>query len=482
MSENPTPEVFRKGETFFEKGKKYFHEQKFTKSRQFLELALEKYHLANAIFKEAEVLDFLGQIDEIHINFSDAKENFTRALELRNNHQNLIMKGNSFQNLSRIDLRLNNLEEALDSGLKAYDLYERAGIDSKNAEITFLLGQIYEQKSDLPSAKFYYSLAKDFLKSHKQPHLEAFVYENLASIYFQLGNLVEAEKYFKIVLNIEHQFQNPPIIIKILTFLFHIYFEMDEIDKARKIYSDLIELYRTIKTTLPISTQITQQLEIAKMQLDLGEFAKAELFCEHCIELIEINGQEMYLAKALNLMAEILLATQIVTFTNHKDEITQYLAEAMERAQKDQNTNQLVQALILKYRLAEVNNDHKTALEYLNEAEKIGLQSGTNRDLAKIYEYYALQSYKDTDISEAYEYFTHAIEFYEKASYFQKHAELKYNLACIAARQHIPEDVIKNLKESINLNPKFKHIAAKDEDFRGLFNNSLFRNLIDEKE
>ncbi|MHA1619012.1 MAG: TPR end-of-group domain-containing protein, partial [Promethearchaeota archaeon] len=86
--------------------------------------------------------------------------------------------------------------------------------------------------------------------------------------------------------------------------------------------------------------------------------------------------------------------------------------------------------------------------------------------------------YNQGDYEQAFKDFSTTEEKYLRAKNFRKIAEIKYNLACVAAQLSIPENVIENLKESFNLNPKFRKLAKKDDDFRGLENNTLFRETV----
>ncbi|TFH30449.1 MAG: tetratricopeptide repeat protein, partial [Promethearchaeota archaeon] len=259
-----------------------------------------------AVFKQAEVYEVLGKIAEMQGDHAHALDLYQKVLEHRRNSANLQLRGQSLQNIAKIHLFLSNYQDALDHALKAYDLFERAGVHLKSAEITYLLGQIYFGMEDWNSAEFYYRHAKELLQSQDHPHLQLLVTENYAYVLHQLGKLRLAVSNYLYVLAKEHQLQNYPIILKILRALHENYVDLGEISEAQKMLNDYREITRNIWKTFSVEEKGTHLFSLASMQFALGLLDKAEDTCDEAITLFEETQNTLQLGNGLLLMAKIL--------------------------------------------------------------------------------------------------------------------------------------------------------------------------------
>ncbi|TFH30450.1 MAG: hypothetical protein E4G98_02035 [Promethearchaeota archaeon] len=147
---------------------------------------------------------------------------------------------------------------------------------------------------------------------------------------------------------------------------------------------------------------------------------------------------------------------------------------------KNHNVPQIVEILLLNHRIAKIREPHDNSIHYLTQAKKIAEEANNPLGLGLVAEELAIHAYDHGEYELAFQHFSTTEINFLHAKNFRKIAETKYNLACIAAQLHIPENVISNLKGAINLNPKFRTLAIQDSDFQGLKNNSLFQEALGE--
>ncbi|MHA1674586.1 MAG: tetratricopeptide repeat protein [Promethearchaeota archaeon] len=478
MSNSGTNAEFKKGEIFLSKALKHFHTQKFTNAKRYLEAALSKFQETQAVFKQAEVYELLGKIVEMQGDHEHALEMYQQTLELRNNSPNPLLRGQSLQNIARINLFLSHYQVALDKALKAYDLFERAGIHLRSTEITYLLGQIYYGMEDWNSAEFYYRHAKELLQSQDHLHLQLLVTENYAIVLHQLGKLRLAVSNFLYALDKEHKLQNFVVILSILRALHEDYMDLGELSDAQKMLDDYREITKHIWSTFSEEEKGTHLFNLASMQFALGHLERAEDICDEAIDLFERMQNTLKLGKGLLLMAKILSSQYSRDKSTSITDVEEYLKEAGELASQNHNVPQRVEILLLNHRIAQNRDQPENAQNFLTQAKEIAEREEYSQGIGMIAEEMAIQAYDNGKYEQAFEHFSSTEENYLQAKNFRKIAETKYNLACIAAQLHIPEDVIDNLKEAFNLNPKFRTLAKKDDDFRGLENNTLFRETV----
>ncbi|MHA1521030.1 MAG: TPR end-of-group domain-containing protein [Promethearchaeota archaeon] len=478
MSDSGPNSDFKKGEVFLSKALKYFHNQKFKNSKEYLEAALSKFQETKAIFKQAEVYEILGKIAEMEGDNLHALDMYQQTAEFRVHLPNILLKGQSLQNTARINLYLSHHEKALDQALKAYDLFERAGIRLKNAEISYLIGQIHYGLEDWKSAEFYYSNAKELLQSQDHPHLHLLVIENYAYVLHQLGKLRPAISNYLFILAKEHQLQNYAIILKILRALHENYIDLGKEFEAQKMLDDYSEIIRHIWITFSDKEKGNHLFSMASMQFNLGHLDKAETICDEAISLFEITKNSQLVGKGLFLMAKILSNQNFHDPSLSFTEIEEYLKEANKIASENHLVPQIVDILLLNNRIAQYRGEPEKSTSFLSQAKKVAEEEENDLAMGMVFEELAINAYNQGDYEQAFKDFSTTEEKYLRAKNFRKIAEIKYNLACVAAQLSIPENVIENLKESFNLNPKFRKLAKKDDDFRGLENNTLFRETV----
>lgn len=486
MSSIHVRDSYKKGELYLKKGQKFYHNQNFKEANRWLDQALEKFTSIEAIFKMAEVLDIKGKIAEFEVRYEDALSLFEKSADLRRDRSHTSLQAESFYNLARIYFHLKKDEEALSHALKAYDLFEMGEPTIKNAEITFLLSQIYHDKGDFKSAAFYLSLTQDFLKKHPNHPFELLVLENSAHVHLQLGDLVKAEKLFLKALQREHELGNFMIVLKILEPLMEIYLDMEDFKEAKRIFTDFLKIYRILKENLQEMERSRFQFTAAKVLFELGDFYQAEEYCQEAIENNEINHNPDYrlLAKQLIHMAKILIHTSTTgtDTAENLDSIIPYLEEAKGYAEKEALYHLQVEILMVYERIARLKGDIRQARTYQDQALKIA-QKPSNQDflgMAEIWEEKAIEFHNSGDLEQARTFFLKAKEDFEQAKAFRRLANVYYNLACISARLHLPDDVLRYLDLSLNLNPKFRRLAQSDEDFRGLHDDEIFQQLVKE--
>ncbi|WP_457559086.1 tetratricopeptide repeat protein [Candidatus Harpocratesius sp.] len=483
MSSIQAKNDFKKAESQFNKAKKFYQNQNFKPAVHWLDLALEKYHNAQAIFKEAEIYEYKAKISEFENNFQDALRFFQKAADLRSVQKNPIIQGEIHQNLARCLFHLKNYDKALSHALNAYDLFESAEETRKNAEIVYLISQIYYTQGDLKSSEFYLKIALGFFQSFSHPQIELFVIENYAHVLFELGNFFQAEIYFLQALKREHELKNFHVVLNLLSPLIEIYLEYDDFSEAQKFLTDFIKIFKEIKTTLQLKEQSIYYFQISEFYFNLGNYALAEQYCEDAIETNEQqkSPNQVLLSQQLIHMGKIQLNIHKTDVEFNSEQIIPYLHEAEHLAKENNEFHIQFKILLIKERINRLQGNLKKANELLETAFSLA-QNPSHPDflgIAIIWEQKATFEYKKRNYEKAQEFFLKSLENFQLSNYNRHLGEIYYNLACVSACLHLPEDVLIYLEKAVNLNPKFRKLAKKDKDFHGLHQNELFLRLVE---
>lgn len=109
----------------------------------------------------------------------------------------------------------------------------------------------------------------------------------------------------------------------------------------------------------------------------------------------------------------------------------------------------------------------------------MALKEGELVEIGEVYEQFGIYHHVNGKFEESYEYFQKALENFKDGNAQEELAEANYNLACSACRLHMAEDTITYLKQAITLDPKYKRIAADDEDFKSIWQDKPFKDLVE---
>lgn len=143
---------------------------------------------------------------------------------------------------SKYYTRLQQLDSSLYWGRRGYHFVQRFAIDSMIADFTNILGGVHLMSNKPDSAAYYFLIAAQNLKKHKEYVKSGYVYNNLANIFLDDKQFEKALEYLqqgeKILLeqNIEAPFTGT--LYGNMSF---VYFSLDSLDLAKKYADKAIE-------------------------------------------------------------------------------------------------------------------------------------------------------------------------------------------------------------------------------------------------
>lgn len=134
------------------------------------------------------------------------------------------------------DLSRNDIEMALYFGKKAQQLIADGGHEKQQANIDYLLGNVYLNKADYRNALNHYLMGLRLYERRKDIEGCSRTLNNIGVVYSYLNNYTQAEKYFKQALALREKHGLLKDIGIIYTSIGYIYATKKDIEQAKKYY------------------------------------------------------------------------------------------------------------------------------------------------------------------------------------------------------------------------------------------------------
>ncbi len=142
------------------------------------------------------------------------------------------IRASAFNNIGAANRSLGLYEEALQSYLKALNIYEAKNETSLQATVSNNIGMVYSYLNMRSKAIEYHLKAKDIFEKEKNLKGISEVYNNIAILYANDGELDKALEYFKYSLKIEEQLKDKKGIAESANNVGAVYYYMTQIDSA----------------------------------------------------------------------------------------------------------------------------------------------------------------------------------------------------------------------------------------------------------
>jgi tetratricopeptide (TPR) repeat protein len=470
--------LFKDAQKAIDKAQKLMQQSKWEEATNVLITAIKTIEGIEAPLIEAQAYFHLGVIYENAGKWAASLEAFQSCLRLQADRAGKLQIGSTYIKIAQIQMYLNQNEASHDNAQAAIDVLETENVPLASTHALYLKGSLYILEKNMESAIFYLNLALDQLKIQYDLPLFLKCQENLGFAYKNLGRFDEAIQAYMFALEIEQKMKNYPTISAILESLAEAYHMKNDKSKCLAFYDEAIEIKQKIK--LPTIKKPMQRLyaKYAEALLFFREYPKAESICEEAIVIAEEFNFKNELMHALILMAKILAAfhrgpaleaTQVENFLNEAEEI----------AIKESNKQMLIKVRIQRALLYKNKGDQQKFEVSLEETLQIALKEGQPTEIGEVYEQFGIYHHISGNFEDSYEYFQKALQHFKDGNAQEELAEANYNLACSACRLHLAEDTITYLKRAIMLEPKYKRIAAEDEDFKSIWQDKPFKDLIE---
>ncbi len=308
---------------------------------------------------------YLGKSYE-QINQEDqAKEYYTKAIDLLKELQNYQQLGQCYAKFGQFDYRKGSIDRAMSHFEKAETYYRQASYKPGLAEVYCLLGILYQDIGKFSQAISYLSDSLKLREEIQDRHGIAECHNYLAQVSGQNGNLSEAQ---------------------------------DHLQKAKEIYQQLSHQ----KGLLLI--QISQAA-LYKLQ---GQNSKAMECYETCLKPLESLGERGIIAKIYNNIGLI-----------YKDRNDLYQAmEYFEKAAKHYETLGDMIGLAATYNniglIYDLRNEFEKALEYYNKDLQISEKQGDKRGMAMSYNNIGILNFNHNNYARALWYLEKALEIFQE--------------------------------------------------------------------
>lgn len=467
---------FKMGQILIKKAQKLISKRNYTKAREILHDAQKIFEFTQSSLTEAQVYALIAQTYEWQHKWNKALDFHQKTLEKRKIAGNVILLSETHRKIALTQIELENFDEAHESAQHSIDLVENLEHPISKAEAFHTQGIVYLKERDYASALFYENFAYENIQKQFTWNLALDVYENLAFIHHELADYTQSNIFCKKALEMEQKQRNYVVISIILDKMAVNYGYLGEKEQALNYIKDALAIQDHLPSNSAGNQKNQINLHYAFILFEFHNLSEAEIIVEKIIENAEINQQFDVLFQGLLLLIKI-----VIVSPSHEEfnSLENYLKEAMNLAQNHTNLEDLSDVYKYYGKYFSLRKKDLQAEEMFQFAIDTALQSKSHLKIGDAYEQLGLYFHTHNKIELACSNFKQAVQYLSKTSNKMELAEAHYNLACVSSVLHLGEDILTHLTHAINLNPKFKQIARNDEDFAGISNEEVFRNLVE---
>ena len=413
------------------------------------------------------------------MRWSKATEFFLLCLEETRPAGTHMQLADVYKMLAKMQLNLNKLELAHKYAQKASDLLEHErGSRKLSAEVFFLQGSLHYLENIPNSALFYFDLALEKCAGQNARwniYLE--VQENRGMIHHQLGNYAASNDAFLKALPLEHTKRNFPSIASILQQVAINYERMGDQELAIKYMKDALKIREQLQLPNKETVKAHSLKLYASMLFHFGKIQQADEVCDEITEIAELTEDDELLVESLILKLRILLTHNITSDANQML-IQNYIDEIHSTASKLKNGHLIIQGQLLQKEFMQKLGKDTEILPFLQEILRKAEEANENQGVGEVLQQLGLFFHTKQQFKQAYDSFMQALHHFTASNSIDDIAESHYNLACSANHHHLPEETLDHLTKAIQFRPKYKAIAQEDDDFKSMWSEKLFQDLV----
>ena len=329
----------------------------------------EAYHklplMVGRIFNETgAIYYFIGKINE-------AEEYWKEGYLLRTKYGNQYELANSINNLATLSIKVGDLHTAETYLLKCLEIYKEIRAKGKMARIYNNLGLVYESKHELDKAETYTHMALSINTSLGNiiPRTNNLI--NLSKIYLKKGKFSESEELLLKVLNILGSDRQMILEGEALLILITLYLEKKDKNSAIRYFKRLDELNHKTRNGLMKFRRDLAKALISRFSDRIIAQAEAQMRFREIIEDPDVPSDIQVIAYIH--LSDLLL--QELRSIEDKSEVLTELNILTENLQgiafEYPNYSLLVQVLILKSKLAMIDNDLEHSKLLIDQAIEV---------------------------------------------------------------------------------------------------------------
>ncbi len=265
----------------------------------------EELRLAQKLKDSVAVALAYSDIGNTYIRVNNLKEalnHHIKAYQIRDKLGLTAKAAGSISNISIIYKQQGQYKEALTYMYRALKIYEDANDEQKQALVLGNIGNVYLEYKKYEPAKESFDKTILIAKKNNYKSILANAYSGIMNYYFQQNKLDQALKYGNMSVKYLKELNMQSDIATLYNSIGQVYFEKDKYDEAMKYYNLSLKSRLFMNDKLGIGSCYKN---IGACYAELKDFTKAEEFVNKSINLFkELNAKD-YLREAYAILANI---------------------------------------------------------------------------------------------------------------------------------------------------------------------------------
>ena len=250
----------------------------------------------------ASALLNMGIISWYTAKYSEALDNYTKALNLFEQINNKKGQGNCYNNMGLVYLDLGDHSKAIDNILKGLKLREEIN-DEVGVCMAYLnIGNIYLQQANNEKALEYYQKSLKMSEGTGYKDAQAKSLNNMGVIYQNFENYDKALEYYQKALDIEEELGDKHAIAMGYNNVGLIYKHKKEYEKALASQFKSVEMCKSIGNTSLMAVSYTN---IATIYTHLKKYGEAERYGLEALEICKKTGYKSGILDAYASLSEL---------------------------------------------------------------------------------------------------------------------------------------------------------------------------------
>ena len=365
----------------FRLGEQAFQDDQYTEALAFYQQALNRYIAMgeDGLSRQGESWFNMAVTSRILGAYVEAQTAAEQALQLANNHSNVILAGESLNELGVIAYSRSEFSQALQWYEQALELSQSLNNRSLEARVLDNMGVVYRRQGQLDTGLRLHQQAEVIWDKDPPNAASVLNLNNIGIAYDVLGNYDQAIEYNQRALELSHALDNRFLEARILSSLGVTYGNLSDYLQALELYQQALAINQNIGILAEAGRSLNN---IGSIYLDLGQYEQARFYYQDALALRLQLGDRIGESATLSN-----LGTLAASEGNYGEAITFYeQALAISRAIGDQVGESLT--LIGRGSVATSQGQYLQALEYYDMALVIQEQTqdiqGQGRSLSSL--------------------------------------------------------------------------------------------------
>ncbi len=245
------------------------------------------------------------------------------------------------------------------------------------------MGMVYGFQGELDRSIRFYEQSLELVKELNNKPRIAGVLNNLSDKYRMRGELDRALECIQQAMVLNRELEILKYVANNYDYLIQILIDRGDIERAQQSLNDLKQLNLQLKDKEINLMYLRDKALVLKTSLRARDRGKAEEILTQLLEKEELGYEDRYIA-LLNLCELLLTELRMTNDTGVLDELTQFIAQLLEIAEKSHSYWILCETYLLQAKLSLLTFNIKKAQRFLTQASQIAERFDLTQLIAKI--------------------------------------------------------------------------------------------------